>query len=146
MTSVDRKLYTALTSDPTLSGIIGTRLQWMQLAQGTAFPCGVYQRVTSTPLYAQMPPGGKQAHVGQARYQLTFWSNSKDADLELESIVQAVLGVLGAFNAWALNAFSPAVTVSSPNMVLNRTDSVEPKTDPPLFKTRLDVRIWYQDQ
>jgi len=142
--SLESQLYLALVGDTTLGALVGGRIYLAQLPQGTVYPALTYQRISTIPTYVHSPVDS-QASVGWSRFQITCWVSSKTAANDMDALAKAVLGVLNHFNAWALPA-SPPVLNQAPSYLIDRRMSVEPNTNPPIFKTMLDVKLWYRDQ
>lgn len=151
MTGVEAQFYSAMVNDPTLGPLFGVDANGNkmffvdQLVENPVYPAGRFQRISTVPLYVHTPGSGLQASVGQIRFQVDFWTRGKSAAQDRETICRAFLGALNAFNAYALPT-SPSVVTQTPSYVLNRRHTVEPQTDPPLFKAIFDIKVWYQDQ
>jgi hypothetical protein len=131
----------ALNNDPTYSGLVTGKTWLVQLPQNPNYPAATIQRVSTVPLYVQALTGDpQQAAVGRARLQFTCWVlNSSAAGQISDRIAQAVLAVTRSFSAYG----SPPT--GSPTFMLNRRMSIEPQTQPPLFKQQLDILFWYSD-
>lgn len=149
--SVETILLADLLADPGLSALIGNRLYVAQLPQNPSYPCGIYQRVSTTPLYVNSVRGrnpltGGQATVGKVRFSFTFWSNDgKNGAAIVESIALALMAAMENVNLIGLPT-SPATINQAPNFLITRRTGIEPQTQPPLFKAMLDFMCWYQDQ
>jgi Protein of unknown function (DUF3168) len=148
--SVESILRADLLADPGLSALIGDRLYLVQLPQNPVYPCGIYQRVSTIPMYVQTrgrsPLLGGQATVGWARFSFSFWSNDgAQGGAIVESIALALMAAMENVNLCALPQ-SPAVVTQAPNFLITRRMGIEPQTEPPLFKVLLDFKCWYQDQ
>jgi hypothetical protein len=139
-----------LLADAGLAGLIGDRLYLVQLPQNPIYPCGVYQRVSTQPLYVQTrgrtPLTGGQATIGWARFSFKFWSNDgQQGGSIVESIANALMAAMETVNLIALPQ-SPVVINNAPNFLLTRRMGVEPQTQPPLYFEMLDFKLWYSDQ
>lgn len=148
--SVESNLRAQLLADPGLSALIGDRLYLVQLPQNPQYPCGVYQRVFTQPLYVQTrgrnPLTGGQATIGWSRFSFTFWSNDgAQGGSIVEQIALAVMAAMESVNLIDLPQ-SPVVINQAPNFLITRRMGIEPQTQPPLFKAMLDFKIWFQDQ
>ena len=143
--NLETQIRSAFDSDPTFSGLLTGGLYLVRLPQNPSYPCGIFVRVGTRPIYSQGPRGGSQAHVGSARFQFQFWSTSTTPEVELEALYQAMLGVLAGFSAYALPA-SPPLANQAPNFVISRTMGIESETQPQAWYIRCDVNVWYQDQ
>jgi hypothetical protein len=130
----------ALNADPVYAGLVTGNTWLVQLPQNPAYPCATIQRVSTVPLYVQADVGDpQQAGVGRARLQFTCWASGPTAGQISDAIAQAVLSVARSFSAYG----SPPT--GSPTFLLNRFMSIEPQTQPPLFKQQLDILFWYSD-
>lgn len=148
--SVESILLADLLADAGLSALIGSRLYLVQLPQNPVYPCGVYQRVSTQPLYVhtrgRVPLNGGQASIGRARFSFSFWSdNGATGGAIVESIALALMAAMENVNLIALPT-SPATINDAPNFLITRRMSIEPQTQPPLFKAMLDFMCWYSDQ
>jgi hypothetical protein len=131
----------ALNADPVYSALVTGKTWLVQLPQNPNFPAATIQRVSTVPLYVQANVGdSQQAGVGRARLQYTCWvKNDATAGQISDAIAQAVLSVTRSFSAFG----SPPT--GSPTFMLNRQMSIEPQTQPPLFKQIIDLLFWYSD-
>jgi hypothetical protein len=149
--SVESILLSDLLADAGLSALIGNRLYQVQLPQNPTYPCGIFQRVSTQPLYVNSVRGrnpltGGQATAGWARFSFAFWSNDgKNGAAIVDSIALALMAAMENVNLIALPT-SPATINNAPNFLLTRRMSIEPQTQPPLFKALLDFKCWYSDQ
>jgi hypothetical protein len=154
--SVESRLRAELLSDPGLSALIGDRLYLMQLPQNPQgpptdlYPCGIYARVSTVPLYVQTRGRatlqGGQASVGRVRLSFTFWSDDgTNGSIIVENIALALMAAMENVNLVDLPT-SPFVISGAPNFLVTRRPGIEPQTQPPLQKTMLDFMCWYQDQ
>jgi hypothetical protein len=149
--SVEQLLHDSLLADPGVSAIIGTRLYFIQLPQGPdglTYPAGVYQPISLRPLYIQTrgrtPLEGGQATIGTVRIQLMFWASGPTGGASMLSLYQAIMSAMENFNAITPTGFR--IIVNAPNRLVQRILDVEPNTQPPLARLRMDFEIWYQDQ
>ena len=152
MTALEQFIYSAVTGDTTLRALLGTdsggnaSFYLDQLIENPVYPAGRFQRISTIPVYTQnyaRNPG--QATVGWCRFQFDWWTRGANATDVREQICRAFLNVLDTFDAYA-PVSSPLTLNQAPSMVLNRRHTVEPQTDPPLFKAIFDVKIYFQDQ
>lgn len=139
--TLESQFIAALNADPTYSALVTGKTWLVQLPQNPNFPAATIQRVSTVPLYVQANVGDpQQAAVGRARLQFTCWvRNDSTAGQISDAIAQAVLAVTRSFSAYG----SPPT--GSPTFMLNRFMSIEPQTQPPLFKQQLDILFWYSD-
>lgn len=143
MTNLETQIRTAFLANASFAALVTGGFYLVRLPQNPSYPCGIFMRVATVPIYTQNL--GLQAQVGKARIQFQFWSASSTAEAELNSIYQAMLAVLAGFSAYALPQ-SPPLANQAPNIVVNRTIGIEDQTQPQLFTMRCDVDLWYQDQ
>lgn len=109
---------------------------------GVLYPAGVYQRISSSRLFAH-GAGSGQANTGLARFQLTFWSNASDGTVVLNNIDVQVRTFFQGFIAM-YSAGSPAL--ANPSFVgYNSRTSIEPNTQPTLQKLIIDVQFWFSE-
>ena len=152
MIALEQQIYLAVTGDATLRALLGTdgggntSFYVDQLIENPVYPAGRFQRISTIPVYTQNYRGNPgQATVGWCRFQFDWWTRGANAANVREAICRAFLNVLDTFNAYALPT-SPLVLNQAPSIVLNRRYTVEPNTDPPLFKAMFDVKLYWQDQ
>jgi hypothetical protein len=154
--SVESILRAELLADPGLSALIGDRLYLVQLPQNpqgppnNLYPCGVFSRVSTQPLYVHTrgrnPLTGGQASIGKARFSFSFWSDDgSNGSIIVENIALALMAAMENVNLIALPT-SPATINNAPNFLVTRRMGLEPQTQPPLFKVLLDFMCWYSDQ
>jgi hypothetical protein len=150
--SVEQLLHDSLLADAGVAGIIGTRLYFVQIPQGPdgiVYPLGCYQPIALRPLYIQTrgrsPLEGGQATIGIVRMQLMFWATGPTGGATMLTLYEAIMAAMENFNAITLPT-SPATIFSAPNRLVQRILDVEPSTQPPLARLRMDFEIWYQDQ
>jgi len=143
--TLEQQVYDALIADAGIQGVIGANLFLVQLPQNPTYPSATYQRVSTSPLYVQATLGVAQASMGWARFRFTCWATGATSGQMVEAFFNALLSVLGTFNAAALPT-SPEVINQAPNFVLNHSMLIEPQPSPPIFKSVTDVKIWYQNQ
>lgn len=96
----------------------------------------VYQRLTTQRIYAHASAN----NVGWSVFRFTIWDYTGISTL---NIAQAIVAALADFTA-QLEDSPPSP--NAPNFVLSQRMDVEPQTDPPLFKTVMDVRFFFEDQ
>ena len=143
--TLEQIIQNALVADPGVSAVIGSRLYLLQLPQNPTYPAAVFQRVSTVPIYSHSPDVGQQGSVGVARFSFTAWATGAHSGATMEACAAAILAALQTFNAWALPT-SPQVITQAPNYVVGRRMGIEPQTDPPLFMSVIDVKIFYRDQ
>lgn len=148
MIALEQIVRTALLANSTLSALIGTNLYLVQLPQNPPYPCMVYQRISTRPITTMNQLGDYSAGwqgMGWARFQFTAWANGSGAGNQTDQIARALQGAMNTFDASQLPG-SPAILTHAPNLMLNRIMTVEPQTDPPLFKAQIDFDILYMEQ
>jgi len=112
-------------------------------AGALAYPAGVYQRISSPRLFVHTPLA-QQASAGRARFQLTFWATGATSTLTLGQIDAAVLAAFRGSDFFFPSG-SPPVDRGNFFSYDSRME-VEPNTQPPLARLRIDVQFWFQDQ
>ncbi len=152
MVSVEQLLRTALVNDATVAGFFGgnpanARIYETQAPQNPTYPFATYQRISTVPLYVHSSLGSSsnQASVGRVRMQITVWCQGASSASQRDTITRAILAVLNGFNAFELPQSVPVLR-QAPTRLLNRFSSIEPQTQPPVFKAVLDIELYYQDQ
>ena len=138
----------SLLSVPELTSLIGERLYLVQLPQEPTYPAMTFQRISTVP-YSTMNQLGTYAPgwqgMGWARFMFCAWGNGPNSGVEMDQVARALQLAMSTFNASAL-PWSPETLTQAPNFMMTRSMSIEPQTDPPLFKARIDYRILYQEQ
>jgi hypothetical protein len=144
--TLEQQIYAALTSDAGIQAVIGSNLFLVQLPPNPTYPCAAFQRISTNPIYSHSPSAGQQGTVGWCRFQFTCWATGATSGQSVEAFAAAILAALQTFNAWAV-PMSPEVAIDqAPNFVIGRRMGIEPQLSPPVFKTIIDVKIWYRDQ
>lgn len=143
MSTIEQQLRESLLANAGVSALIGTRLYLVQKAQGSAYPCVAYQRISTQRQYHHVL-GGNQASTAWSRFQFTIWADGKTGGEVTQQVSAALRAALQTFNLAAQPA-SPAVLRQAPNFVLNEHMTNEPNPQQPLFKSILDVKIWFQE-
>lgn len=123
-------LRTYLLSDPTLSGLIGTRLHPLTLPQGSTFPAISYQVVTNSHFHTL----GGPVDLERPRIQFDVYATTymvMDAVAEaLRTALDAASGQLGG---------SPGIMVQGAFLDMQR-DVYE--SDPQLYRRTMDFFLW----
>ena len=134
-----------------VAALLGTNLFLVQLPEDAFDPASnppggkppdaptaraVYQRISTQRFYAHASAND----VGWSVFRLTIWDYTGISTL---NIAQAIVAALATFTA-QLDDSPPSP--NAPNFVLNQRMDVEPQTSPPLFKTVMDVRFFFEDQ
>ncbi len=140
MASLETRFRAAILGNAGVSALIGDRMDDRQLAQNPIYPCVRYQRISTIFLYSQ-ERGSEQGGVGWARFQVDCLAIIGD---DADAIATAISQALQTFNLWSPPA-SPVVVNTAPNSVLNRRAAIEPNTQPPVFKTILDIKVWFAE-
>lgn len=140
--TLEENFRAALLADSAVAGYLAGRLYLEQLPNGPTFPCAAYQRVSTVPQSYSHTPAAGQKLTQWARIQLTIWAAT---GIVTSQIAQAVVNALNGFNLWEALA-SPALSPNGfPNFLMNQRMMIEPQTNPPLYKTILDLKIWFRD-
>ena len=136
-----------LLSDTGVAALLGTNLFLIQLPQDSFSPSinppgtghsarAVYQRISTNRLYAHASTNDS----GWSRFSFSIWDYTPGSVL---AIATAITNALQKFTAQSSD--SPP-TPNAPNFVIDQRMEVEPETNPPLYKSILDVRFFFQDQ
>lgn len=144
MTSLEQIMRTALLAQPSLTALIGQRLYDVMLPAPPTYPCVRFQRISTVP-YSTMNQSANWQGMGWARFQFDIWANGSNADTQTDTICRTIQAAMLTFNA-STTPTSPEVINQAPNFMLNRSLTVQPQTNPPLFWARMDWRILYQEQ
>lgn len=142
MISVENQLRTGLLADAGVAGIIGNRLYLVQLPQNPVYPSACYQRIATVPLYTQ--DNDLQGTVGWARFRVYGFFEGKNSGNDSEAFAQAVTAALQTFNCGQPQQ-SPPVLGTPPNYVIGRKMEVQPQTQPPIYMSVIDIKLWYND-
>lgn len=142
MTSVEEAIRAHLVADSGVAAIVGDRVYLVQLPQNPTYPAIRYQRISTIPLYTHQL-GGSQGTVGWCRFQFDGFCQGPSSGKQSDELARAILTALGKFNAYQ---FGQSPLVQAPNFLITRSMGIEPGTQPPVFKARLDVKVWYRDQ
>jgi len=143
-TPLEQIIHSALLSNAALTSLIGTRLYLCQLPPQPTYPCVTYQRIATIPLTTG-PQGSGWQGMGWARFSFSGWCNGKTSGAQSDALARALQAAMLTFDA-SQTPWSPETVSQAPNFLLNRSMTVEPQTDPPLFRARLDYRLLYQEQ
>lgn len=87
--NVEQQIYTVLTADPTVSGLVGTRIYPLLMPQGVTLPALSYQRVATAP---HDDLEGTQNHEW-VRIQIDVWDADYAGAKTLADAVHAALQV-----------------------------------------------------
>jgi hypothetical protein len=87
--SLESSLYTALTGNVALAGLVSTRIKPDVLPQGTTLPAIAYQRI-STPR-AQVFGATQAVAVSRPRIQFSCWGNTFDEALAVCAALRTAL-------------------------------------------------------
>lgn len=119
--SIGTALYSALTGDSTIAGLVSTRVYPVFLPQTPTLPAISYGRVSST---EQM---GTTA-LRETRYQIDCWATSYAGAQALATAVKA------AMEEWTDTDQTPGVKMAR---VANEIDDYESETE--LFRVSIDI-------
>lgn len=144
MASVEQRFRDGILADPVVASLIGIRLYDRQLPQNPVYPCGVYQRISTVPIYSQQL-GGSNAQMGWIRFQVDVFASGPGSGLAASNLAVAITNALQGFNLSG-QPESPTVLRQAPNYLVMRKSGVKPDLQPPLFTERLDVRSFYQEE
>lgn len=126
---IESSLYTYITADVTVSGLIGTRLYPLDLPQQPTAPCVTYHRVSTVPLYAL----DGDADVDTVRIQIDSYD---DTVLGAKTLADAIRARIGGFRGDMSGTTVQAVFLDS------EQDFGDPTTD--LYRVSQDYLITYE--
>lgn len=141
----DERFREAMLADPDVSEIIGQRFFLIQLPPNMRpenFPAAVAQRVSTQRLYSHS--ADTAGTFGWCRMQVTAIASTKDGGAAAVRLAQALIEATRRFNLSA-NPASPAILRQAPNFVLQQSNGVMPDTQQPLFTSRLDLKVYFND-
>lgn len=136
--TVEDMLTTALRTDPNIGPLVATRVYVEPLPQNVALPAITFQRISTIRNYVRTR-GGQFADMGWARFQISIWDNSDASSYQrVSQLAQYLIQAMRTFNAYWSG-------VAGSNRVLSQM--VEPVADlqPPGYRARLDLKIWFSD-
>lgn len=139
MSSLEERIHAAVIGNAAVSALLGDRLYLVQLPQGPEFPCAVYQRISTVPVTTMNQAANWQG-MGWCRFTFQVWCKGPSAGIQTDTISRAIQVALQSFNG-----YNQAATQQAPNFLLTRTMSVEPNTQPPLYTSRSDYKIFYTE-
>jgi hypothetical protein len=152
--SLEQLVYQGLVADAAFVALLGAdaggnpafydkqlpQQTFATFASNANYTAGVYQRISSPRLFAH-GAGSGQGNTGVARFQLTFWSNSAEGTVLLDSLDLALKSFFQSFSAWG----SPASTNPGFFAYTSRTE-IEAEMQPTLQKLVIQVQFWFSDQ
>lgn len=127
--SFESDLHAALTSEATISALIGSRLYPLTLVQGAASPAIVYQRVSDQ---SEEDLDGAVRLEG-VRIQFDIYASTYPETITVRGALQDFLqGYKGTMGSTRIESCH----------YLDDSDSHEPEMQ--LFRSSIDFEIWYQ--
>ena len=138
-TTIEIKLRTAASANPTLQGYFGTSpFRWFpdQLQQNTPTPAAVCQRISRVPVSVIGKPIGNLARY---RMQLTIYAQGADSQTQSAQISDAVIAFMNTFSATQGTQYA--------NQLVGQGETIErPDAQlPPYFVQRMDFMIWNRE-
>lgn len=136
--SVESRLRDSLLAAAGVSTAIGTRLSEYPKRQGGAYPCAQFLRVSTVPDYTHDGRG----NIGWSRFQVDVLAQDPEA---ARSVADLLVAALPTFNL--LDAITSPATVytESPNQLLNRWQDLYSETEPIIYRTGLEFKIWHRE-
>jgi hypothetical protein len=139
-TPLEQKLISGLQGFAAVTALVGQNIFNEQLPQGLLSSSSPGRVLTikrvSTLSYRTMD--ANITTLVAVRIQFTAWSNTASANLDVLSIMNALVAFL--------NQFAAAGSANqAPNDVLNRFTAPYPQTQPPLWQGVLDTRIFNRE-
>lgn len=126
---IETALYTYITADATVSGLISTRLYPLDLPQEPSAPAATYHRVSTVPLYTHEGDGS----LDQVRIQIDSYASSVLAAKTLATAIRT-----------RLSGFSGDMSGTTVGSVFldNEQDFGDPTTG--LYRVSQDFLITYE--
>lgn len=122
MADLNEAVYSALSGDGTLTGLVGTRIWNTQRPEADTLPALVFQRVSTIPVNSASGVDG----LAGARYQLDAYATTLAA---ASSVIYAA---------------RDAILGTTTGLVLSRQDIWEEETR--AFRIIMDVSVWGTDE
>lgn len=130
--TLDKALFTLLTEDPSVAGIVGAAVYPPPAAQNPTYPLVTYQQISGPRSYTHDGPDG----MARARYQIDAWAKTSTEARELAEAVRVALsGYRGTV---------PGTDVKIDSAFLENEESLfEPDTA--LHRKTQDYQITFQE-
>ena len=146
LTTVEEQLRTAMLADPNIGPLLGTRWYREPLPQNVNYPAVSVVRVSTIRQPMRTGTSSQTADVGWVRLQIDVWDNTNGGGATsaqfVSQIAQYIIDALKTFSAYGQGAR----TLTGSNRVLNQQLSPTPELQPPGYRARLDVKIWFVDK
>ena len=127
---IESALYSILTADSTVSGLISTRVYPIKLPQSPTFPAVTYQRVSTPRVRSTTGPSG----LAHPSIQIDCWAETYTGVKSLaEAAREAVDGYSGTVGGVAI----AGIIVASEN------DFFEPEVE--IYRVTMDITIWHEE-
>ena len=135
-THLEQGLYSYLSTQVTLTALVGTRIYPMFIPQGATIPCITYQRI-STPRTPTHDTSGRGDLVNP-RVQFDIWSETQKSGSDIGAVLTALLnGKVGA-----IGSGGNQITIRAS---LQETEVPDYDPEIKLFRNRVEFIIWYQE-
>lgn len=134
--SVGNLLRDFVLADPTVAGLVGTRMWPVRLPQKPTLPALVYQRISGVRIENLRGP----ASAAEPRYQIDAWAVTVAGAQELGAAVRRRLEAY--VGQWTSNG-SPVVTVGVAVRIVNEWESFEEDINGGLSRHSADYFIFH---
>lgn len=102
--TVEASLYSELTSDGTVAGLVSTRVYPLFAPQGVALPYVVYQFISRITEYSQSGPTGMKRPRVQIRSVAATYDGAQALAAAVESVLSGFSGTLGGVGGTSTDA------------------------------------------
>lgn len=96
---LETKLYTALTGDTTVAGVVGTRIYPLVMPQDPTFPAITYERISGEKVNGL----DGYLHMENAHIMVMIWATAYDTAKELAEDVHDCMNKVVAFRSILVN-------------------------------------------
>ena len=135
MSAIEPGLWSALTDDATVSGLVASRVYPFVIPEGVAMPAIVYQRV-STEFVQDI---NDASSLSAARAQITSWSETYLQAKTLSAAVRAVIeNFTGTWNSLTVQA----VDLEDESDIFEPAPSLQQRRR---YGVRQDYSMWYAE-
>ena len=132
---IEDEIFTRLTGDATITGLVGTKIYPGGAPQGIALPYVTYKRVSTDPVYTITGDNG----LNDATYQIDAWSQTYSEAVSIADAIRARLegwqDVSGTPKFYGTRVVEEDDIVASPVGGSDRFN----------YARSLDVAIWYSE-
>ncbi len=128
---IEDAIYTKLTGDPGVSGLVGTRVRALRLKQDEQMPAISFSRFSGARDYTHDGPSGLE----NLNFEVTCWDTTgRGAKLVANTVRDALSGFKGLVGADQIDG------------MFIRNESHDRENDPrDLARVALDMEVWYSE-